>query len=175
MTVHRPGSALPYSMNELATTSFMSLGPVFAIDPAKQSTHTARTLKALDFYGDFLAIACAREKHSVFSCCITAQMATIQISACQSLLGRDLHSLGRDRLRLFIGYLSTMGKYWPLASKMVIEVKTVARIAFNHIGESIHSIATDDIDAGAERAPCLESNLEFTQTEDCLGIAIPAD
>ncbi|KAH7406715.1 hypothetical protein DE146DRAFT_402193 [Phaeosphaeria sp. MPI-PUGE-AT-0046c] len=166
MTIHRPVSALPYTINELATASFMALGPIFPINIPLQATHTARTSKALDDYGRLLAIACTRERHSVFSMCITAQMAAIQISACKTLLDSITMPLGRNRLRLFIGYLSAMGRYWPLGRKMANEVKAIARSTFGREQENIEGMVTEEIDAEVGEMLGLKNLQELVPARD---------
>ena len=74
-----------------------------------RNQHTARTLRILEIHTKLLAIPCVMEKHSVFSMCISAQLATAQISACNNLLEDHALSIARDRVKLSIGFLSAMG------------------------------------------------------------------
>lgn len=175
MTIHRPVSALPYNLDELTTASFMALGPVFPIDMSEQHAHTARTLKALDYYGNLLAISCTREKHSVFSLCITAQMAAIQISACKNSSGSDAMLLGRNRLRLFLKYLDTMGKYWPLGSKMASEVKAIARLAFGSEREGPGAAVCEKAVAGVLGVSWFDNATKLVQTEEHPGNVVAVD
>ena len=62
---------------------------------------------------------------------VAAQFATLQISACKNLLEDRALAIGRDRLRLMIGFLNTLGTYWPLGKRMAKEVKAIARAAFS--------------------------------------------
>jgi len=127
MNTHRPFSTLIYSLEELTTESFTS--PVPYVEPSRQGQciHTARALQAMDMQTKLLAIPCAFERHHLFCLCITASIATAQISACTLLLQDHAASIARDRLRLSIGFLSSMGTNWPLAKKMTRDVKRVAR------------------------------------------------
>lgn len=78
-----------------------------------------------------LAIPCALEKHNVFTMCVTAQIAAVQVSACTYLLDGHALSIARDRVRLSIGVLKTMGTIWPLGKNMAREVQTIARASFS--------------------------------------------
>ncbi|KAF2798230.1 hypothetical protein K505DRAFT_233714 [Melanomma pulvis-pyrius CBS 109.77] len=127
MNTHRPFSTLTYSIEELTTESFVSAVPY--VEPLKQGqgAHTARALKAADIQTKLLAIPCVIERHHPFTLCITASIATAQVSACNFLLEDHALSIARDRVRLSIGYLSAMGSHWPLAKKMAREVRRIAR------------------------------------------------
>lgn len=146
MTIHRPFSALAYSKEEFTTESFMVLVPFVAMGMKRRAAHTARALKALDIYTRLLAIPGTVERHSVFSMSIAAQMATTQISACKNLLQDHAFTIGRDRLRLTIGFLNTMGNFWPLGRNMAKEVKAIARAAFSSVPETIQVDADAEID-----------------------------
>ncbi|KAH7138147.1 Quinolinate phosphoribosyl transferase [Dendryphion nanum] len=125
--LHRPGSMLAYSMEELAAESFVS--PVPFMDPSLQgrNAHTARTLKAADIQTKLLSIPCAAEKHHLFTLCISAALGAAQISACNILLEDRALAIARDRVRLSIGYLSQQGTFWPLAKKMAKDLRYIAR------------------------------------------------
>ncbi|KAH8728108.1 hypothetical protein GQ44DRAFT_610186 [Phaeosphaeriaceae sp. PMI808] len=145
MTIHRPFSALTFSQEEFSTQSFMVLMPVY-IASSKRAAHTSRALKALEVYTKLLAIPTVVEQHSIFSMNVVAQIATIQISACKNLLTEHALTIGRDRLRLFIGYLNTMGSFWPLGKKMAKEVKAIARASFFTAQVTEQASATDEIE-----------------------------
>lgn len=127
MNTHRPFSSLTYSLEELATETFVS--PVPFVDPMKQgrSSHTARALKATEQSTKLLAIPCSMEQHNLFTLCIIASLTTAQVAACNILLEDRALSIARDRVRLGIGALNTLGNLWPLAKKMAKEVRHVAR------------------------------------------------
>lgn len=44
-----------------------------------------------------------------------------------SLLDGHAETIGRDRIRLSIGYLNSMGSIWALGKKMANEVRSIAR------------------------------------------------
>lgn len=125
--MHRPCSSLPYVQGEMNTQSFQNPSPFVIPSKLGRSAHTARTLKALDLHTKLLAIPCAIERHNVFTMCITAQLAVVQASACSSLLDGHAETIGRDRIRLSIGYLNSMGSVWRLAKLMANEVRSIAR------------------------------------------------
>lgn len=145
MTAHRPFSSLTYSLEELSTQSFVS--PVPFIEPLKQSrsAHTAKVLAAINIKTKLLAIPCTMENHSVFVPCMVATLATAQISACNVLDDRAL-SIARDRLRLSIGCLHSMGTIWPLSKQMAKEVRFVARRTL----ANLPSITSRECDPSAE-------------------------
>lgn len=126
-TIHRPCSSLAYSQIELSTQSFLSPAPFLLPSKAGRNAHTARALKALDMHTKLLAIPCAVEKHNLFTMCISAQLAAVQVSACNNLLEGHAESIAKDRIRLIIGYLKTLGTIWPLGKQMAQEVRVIAR------------------------------------------------
>lgn len=127
VTMHRPFSSLTYNIAELSTTAFQAPIPYLVPPISGRSTHTARTLKAAEMQTKLLAIPCAIEKHNLFSMCICARIAVIHISACNNLLEDYALSIARDRVRLSIGFLSTMGSTWALGKAMAKDVRAVAR------------------------------------------------
>lgn len=129
-------------MEELTTQSFVT--PVPYIEPSRQSqcAHTRRALKAAEMHTKLLAIPCVLERHHPFTLCITASIATAQVSACNLLLEDHAASIARDRVRLSVGFLSTMGNSWVLSKKMAREVRCVARRTL--AGEQNNSLAGVD-------------------------------
>lgn len=132
-TVHRPLSSLSFSPEELLTESFKSVSLFTKPSGSNRSGHTARTLKAIDIHTKLLAIPCAIEKHSVLTSVIAARLTMCQISACNILLDDYALTIARDRVRLSIGFLNTMGTVWPLAKKMAAEIKQVARATLSSL------------------------------------------
>jgi hypothetical protein len=146
MTIHRSFSALAYSMEEFTTESFMVLAPIVVPNVSRRAAHTARALKAVELFSRLLAIPCAAERHSLFSMSIAAQIATMQISACKNLLEDYALVIGRDRLRLTIGFLNTMGDFWPLGKKMAQEVKAIARSALVGGQDTVQANTDGEVD-----------------------------
>ncbi|KAH9880025.1 hypothetical protein J1614_002050 [Plenodomus biglobosus] len=126
-TVHRPCSSLAYSPAEMLTEAFLSPSPFVLPTKAGRIAHTARALKAAEMLTKLLAVPCAVEKHNVFSMSIIAQLAAVQISACNTLLEDYPQSIARDRIRLAIGSLNSIGTLWPLGRRMAKEVRMIAR------------------------------------------------
>jgi nicotinate-nucleotide pyrophosphorylase (carboxylating) len=136
-------------MAELSTTAFRAPTP-YLIPPASgRNAHTARTLKAAEMHTKLLSIPCTMEKHNVFSMCISAQIATTQISACNNLLEDHALAIARDRVRLSIGYLNTMGSMWALGKAMAKDVRAVARSAIsvpsNPVFVELHPTAENEV------------------------------
>ena len=173
MTIHRAFSALAYSVDEYTTESFMVLAPFAAASISKRAAHTARAIKALEIHTKLLAIPGAAERHSLFSMCVVAQMATTQISACKYLLEDHALAIGRDRLRLSIGFLNTMGTFWPLGKKMAKEVKAVARAAFSGVPETTQMNANAEIDL--ERDELMWPSHPSAQIDIYAGTVLPID
>ena len=117
-----------------------------APDPSGRAAHTARTLKSIDLYTKLLALPIPAEKHSVLTFSIMAQMATTQLAACKFLLEDQALAVGRDRLRLTIGYLNTVGAIWPLGKKMAKEVKAIARSALADVPIAVETNGVEEID-----------------------------
>lgn len=127
MTMHRPLSSLASNKAELSTTSF-SPPALFTIpESVSRHAHTSRALKAAEIQTKLLAIPCTIEKHNVFSMAITARIATAQISACNNLLEDHALSIGRDRVKLGIGFLSAMGSIWASGKAIAKDLRAVAR------------------------------------------------
>jgi hypothetical protein len=126
-TMHRPFSSLSLCPEELETQAFLSATPFVGPPTQGRGVHTARTLKVMEMETKLLAIPCTIERHSVFAMCISAQLATVQISACKNLLEDHALSIARERIRLSIGFLNTMGAIWPLGKMMAKEVRHIAR------------------------------------------------
>ena len=126
MNVHRPFSILSYCVEETTTESFVITVPI--IEPLRQgkNAHTARAMKAVDMQTKLLAIPCAMERHCVFAGCVIASIAAAQVAACK-VVDEYALTIARDRLRLSIGALKSMGTVWPLMDKMAKEVRQIAR------------------------------------------------
>jgi hypothetical protein len=148
--MHRPLSALRVSKEELMTKSLYSRSlkmPPSAY--AGRSAHTARSLKAMEMHTKLLAIPCEVLRHNLFLINITAQMTNSSVSACDNLLKDHALAIGRDRVRLGIGFLNTMGSVWKLAKEAAKDVRLVARSTLSG-GQSTHQTAepgpTDEIE-----------------------------
>lgn len=142
MTLHRPLSSLVYNDAELHTTSFAAPAPFTIPAIASRNVHTARSLRVIEIQTKLLAIPCTIEKHSVFSMCICALIASAQVSACSNLLEDRALSIARDRVRLSIGFLNSMGSIWALGKSMARDVRAVARSVL-YIPPSITTVEQD--------------------------------
>lgn len=63
--------------------------------------------------------------------CLSAEIATAQVSACNHLLEDHALDIARDRVKLSIGFLSAMGSIWPLGKDMARDVRAVARLVLS--------------------------------------------
>lgn len=136
-TMHRPFSSLKYGAEEMNTEAFLSPTPFVMPPGSGRNAHTARALKAVEMQTKLLAIPCAVEKHNVFTMCICAQLAAVQVSACNNLLEDKALSIARDRVRLSIGFLNAMGSIWPLGKKMAKEVRAIARSNLSSVQNTV--------------------------------------
>jgi hypothetical protein len=135
--LHRPFSALP---RELETRTFGPASP-FVIPGRSRNRHTAMVVKASEMAARLLAIPGQMERHGVFVLGVVAQIATVQVSACTYLLDGHALSIARDRVRLCIGFLDTMGEVWGLGREMSREVRGLARAS---LGSSTLRIAVSE-------------------------------
>ncbi|KAF3005117.1 hypothetical protein E8E13_010196 [Curvularia kusanoi] len=124
--------AIPLSLlasNKAELSAASSNSPALSTIPASVSrhAHTSRALKAAEIHTKLLAIPCTIEKHNVLCMAITVSIAKAQISACNNLLEDHALSIGRDRVKLSIGFLSAMGSIWASGKAMAKDVRTVAR------------------------------------------------
>ncbi|EMD68910.1 hypothetical protein COCSADRAFT_109990 [Bipolaris sorokiniana ND90Pr] len=130
-TIHRPYSSLGFCPGEMSTRGFIMPSPFTLVPKAGRNAHTARVLKATEIATRLLAIPCALEKHNLFTACMAAQMAAVQVAACIYLLDGHALSIARDRVSLSIGFLKTMGSTWPLGKIMAMEARAIARLSFS--------------------------------------------
>jgi hypothetical protein len=135
----------------MSTQAFLAPSPFTLTPKAGRNTHTARVLKATEMHTKLLAIPCALEKHNLFTMCISSQLAAVQVSVCTYLLDGHALSIARDRVRLSIGFVKTMGTIWPLGKKMVQEVRIIARsnlanACVQHTVDVVAEPAVADID-----------------------------
>ncbi|KAH6637790.1 Quinolinate phosphoribosyl transferase [Boeremia exigua] len=127
LTMHRPLSSLVYHDAELRTTAFAAPTPFTIPAVPSRNVHTARVLRVIEIQTKLLAIPCTIEKHSVFAMCPSALIAAAQVSACNNLLEDHALSIARDRIKLSIGFLSSMGSIWPSGKAMAKDVRAIAR------------------------------------------------
>jgi hypothetical protein len=148
--MHRPLSALRVSKEEFMTRSPGSRS--LRMPPsanAGRGAHTARALKAIEMHTKLLAIPCDVLRHNLFLVNITAQMTNASVSACDNLLKDHALAIARDRVRLGIGVLNTMGSVWKLAKEVAKDVRHVARSTLGG-GQNTHQTVepglTDEIE-----------------------------
>ncbi|KAF1946653.1 hypothetical protein EJ02DRAFT_418397 [Clathrospora elynae] len=146
-TLHRPFSSLAYIAEEFSTQAFLSPTPFVLQPKTGRLAHTARALKAAEMQTKFLAIPCGMERHNLFAMCISAQLTAAQVSACTNLLDGHALFIARDRVRLSIGFLNTMGSIWPVGKKMAKDVRSIARAALSN---TQHTVTVDAGPAAAE-------------------------
>lgn len=158
----------------------MAPSPFTLVPKAGRNAHTARVLKATEIQTRLLAIPCALEKHNVFVMCVTAQLAAVQIAACTFLLDGQALSIARDRVRLSIGVLKTMGAIWPLGKEMAREVQAIARSSLSSTSTTIQQPACVDVDPPAAEVEIPRDDLicpvdPSAQIDIYAGLTMPVD
>jgi hypothetical protein len=148
--MHRPFSSLALCPEETTTQAFLSPTPFVAPSRQGRGAHTARVLRAIEMQTKLLAIPCTIERHNVITMCMSAQLAVAQISACKNLLEDRSLSIARDRVRLSIGFLDSMGAFWPLGKMMAKEVRHIARM---HLSKDRNTVTMDSEDVADVEFP----------------------
>lgn len=153
--------------------------PFTLVPKTGRNAHTARVLKATEMQTKLLAIPCALEKHHLFTMCCTAQIAAVQVSACTHLLDGHALSIARDRVRLSIGFLKTMGTIWPLGMNMAREVQAIARASFSRppilqtATMDAESVAAEEIEVPRDELICPVD--PAAQIDIYAGLTLPVD
>jgi hypothetical protein len=135
--MHRPFSSLALCPDEMTTKGF--LPSVMFVAPPKhgRAAHTARVLNAIQLHTKLLANPGTIETHNVLVMGMCARLAVTQISACMNLLEDHALTIARDRVRLSIGFLNTMGSIWPLGKLMAGQVRHIARMSVSKSQETV--------------------------------------
>ncbi|EUC35340.1 hypothetical protein COCCADRAFT_77407, partial [Bipolaris zeicola 26-R-13] len=177
-TIHRPYSSLGYCPGEMSTRGFIAPSPFTLVPKAGRNAHTARVLKATEIATRLLAIPCALERHNLFTTCMTAQLAAVQVAACVYLLDGHALTIARDRVSLSIGFLKTMGSTWPLGKIVATEVRTIARLSFSNTStQHVGSMGAEPVAAEIEvpRDEVVSPVDPSAQIDIYAGLTLPVD
>lgn len=91
------------------------------------NVHTTRILKSIDAQIQLLALPVRPFHHTPFTTCMVSEGALSLLSACKYLLRDQELAVARDKIRLTIGCLKTLGEVWTRTAKNVREIQTIAR------------------------------------------------
>ncbi|OAP65227.1 hypothetical protein AYL99_01199 [Fonsecaea erecta] len=132
---HRPLSELPY--DSLEYSSCCSAAPPEVSPSLEQSfrgIHTTRCLRSTDCLVQLLSISSKPAYHTPFTVCMVSSVVLAHLSACRLLFQGQKLAVARDQIRMCIGCLRPFAGVWPLASRSLCEVQTVARevLGLNH-------------------------------------------
>jgi hypothetical protein len=97
--------------------------------------HTARTIAAANAISKLVTLPTPLIKHTPFLTCIITLACVVHLSACSWLLSGDEGFLAKERIRLGVGALRSLGNIWGVAAEVLAQVKGVARDVFRLEGE----------------------------------------
>ncbi|KAI5796685.1 hypothetical protein FPQ18DRAFT_255787 [Pyronema domesticum] len=92
--------------------------------------HTARTIAAANNISKLVTLPTPIIKHTPFLTCVITLAAVVHLSACSWLLSGDEGFLAKERIRLGVGALRSLGGVWGVAGSVLKQVKGVAREVF---------------------------------------------
>lgn len=119
---------------------------------------------------DLLTLLPHIERCTPFAICMIATVTIAHLSACKLVLrGRQL-DIARERIRVAIGALETMGQVWPRAKKVSREVKIIARELLFAVPEKAVGPGKEYQDVAVGPVVCLRSDESVSESEYFLGI-----
>jgi hypothetical protein len=127
--IHRQLSDLAYSPIEGVSSCSPRPPPkrLEGIYSQEAHIHTTKILHAIEKMTDLLTLPTDVTLHTPFTICMTATITIAHLSACKYVFkGRQLY-IARERVRVAIGALETLGQIWPRAKNVVREIKTIAK------------------------------------------------
>jgi hypothetical protein len=126
--LHRPRSQLTYGSVE--RTSKCAPPPSEKSVEEQQRAYDFHTTKVLEAsesaIGLFTLPAPFFKRTPLVICSLTLSLLA-QIAACRLRLKGVVYTAARDRIRLGLGVIKTLGEVWPVAQKTVKEVQIIAR------------------------------------------------
>ena len=126
--LHRPRSQLTYGSIE--QTSKCAPPPSEKSVEEQQRAydfHTTKVLQASESAIGLFTLPTPFLKHTPLVICSMTLSLLAQIAACRLKLKGLLYNAARDRIRLGLGVIKTMGEVWPVAQKTLKEVQIIAR------------------------------------------------
>lgn len=93
--------------------------------------HTTKVLEASEAAIALFTLPTPFLRHTPLVICSLTVSLLAQIAACRLRLKGVVYTAARDRIRLALGVIKTLGEAWPIAQKTVKEVQIIAREAFS--------------------------------------------
>lgn len=144
MEFHRRLSSLRASPTECVSRC-APLAPSEQSLPCGQSgtnVHTVKCIQAIRKIDELLILPTRVTTHSPFLICMIANVTIANLSACRFILQGKTLAQHRERIRLTLGTLKSLGQYWPLGKRTYEEIGMIARGSFLPVGQSSSSTTT---------------------------------
>lgn len=143
--LHRPKSHLAVSLVPDDTSCTSQVQPSTSIKP--RAMHTAKAITAANTISKLITLPAPLIKHTPFFTCVITLAAIVHLAACSWLLTGDEGFLAKERIRLGVGALKTLGEVWSVADCVLMQVKGVAREVFSlqaPVGSQSSGIITEE-------------------------------
>lgn len=124
--LHRPLSDLKFNPVEEVSSCAREPPPNNPI-PDLINIHSLRVLRSVEAQIHLLALPCRPFHHTPFVTCMVSEGTLALLSACAFQLSGKKLAVARDQIRMTIGCLKDLGKFWPRTASNVIEIQTIAR------------------------------------------------
>ena len=138
LVLHRPRSVLQTRPEETGKTCLKSRNL-----PQSQCSaieiHTLKCLRAADNIASLVTIPSIYVKQSPFATCVIVTAVVAHVAACSDALSPDQIRPVKDRIRLCLGMVRTLGEVWPFAEARFQEAKAAARGFFKLVPSSAES------------------------------------
>ena len=108
----------------------MTPQPSWTPSTKPMALHTARTIASANTIAKLVTLPTPLIKHTPFLSCTVTLACVVHLSACSWLLSGDEGFLAKERIRLGVGALKTLGVVWGGATEVLGQVKNVAREVF---------------------------------------------
>ncbi|OQV02663.1 Fungal specific transcription factor domain-containing protein [Cladophialophora immunda] len=141
--LHRPLSELSYdSLEYLSSCSPAPPEISSSLEQSFRGIHTTRCLRSIDCLVRLLAVSTKPAYHTPFTVCMVSSVIIAHLSACKLLLSGPKLDVARDQIRMCIGCLRSFAGVWPLASRTLHEIQTIARevLGLNQPQQRIESV-----------------------------------
>lgn len=126
--LHRPKSHL--ATTDYADDTSCTPPEHWSASPRPQAMHTAKAITAANTIAKLITLPAPLIKHTPFFTCVITLAAIVHLSACSWLLTGDEGYLAKERIRLGVGALKTLGEIWGVADCVLMQVKGAARDVF---------------------------------------------
>ncbi|KAK0115461.1 hypothetical protein ONS96_013917 [Cadophora gregata f. sp. sojae] len=130
--IHRPLSRLTHCPLEEISSCARPSHPLQSTGEEDRTfwLHTKKTLEGAEAAINLYALPCSILSHSPLGICGLTFSTLANLSACAYILTGPEWYRTRDRIRLGLGSLKTMGEVWAMARKSEKETKLIARNVF---------------------------------------------